>query len=45
MKNNKWVIFLNDDMSEIIKNFSQILNNQQMPDNIKNILKKIMMLK
>lgn len=38
MKNNKWVIFLNDDMSEIIKNFSQILNNQQMPDNIKNIL-------
>lgn len=34
----KWVILLNEDMSEMIKNFSQMLNNQQMPDNIKNIL-------
>lgn len=29
---------MNNDMSELMKNFSQMMNNGQMPDNIKNIL-------
>ena len=29
---------MNDDMSELLKNFSTMLNKQDMPDNIKNIL-------
>lgn len=29
-------------MSEMLKNFSQMLNNQEMPDNIKNILGSMM---
>lgn len=33
---------LNEDMSEMLKNFSQMLNNQEMPDNIKNILGSMM---
>lgn len=29
---------MNEDMSEMINNFSKMMNNQQMPDNIRNIL-------
>ncbi|MBR2240195.1 MAG: hypothetical protein IJ890_02265 [Clostridia bacterium] len=29
---------MNNDMSEMLKNFSQMMNNGQMPENVKNIL-------
>lgn len=31
-------VFLNNDMSDMLNNFTKIINNQEMPDNIKNIL-------
>lgn len=34
---------MNNDMSELMKNFSQMMNNGQMPDNIKNILSSMNM--
>ena len=32
------MICLNEDMSEMFKNFSKMMNNQEIPDNIKNIM-------